>query len=115
VIHALLKKSPSLSRAMDALGAVFRNLTQREQAQGLAIAGITLVLLFWGYHYLLPEIALRKIPQAGKHPGFVASLFGVGLADAKRDFKKNGLQILNEAYRKVSAKFHYPNHDATPC
>ncbi|KAI6785534.1 Ent-kaurene oxidase-like protein [Emericellopsis cladophorae] len=85
---------------MEALAAIIRSLMEREQAQGFAVAGATLALLFWSYFYLLPALTLRKIPRAGKHPGFLGSLFGLGLADAKRDFKKNGLKILNEAYLK---------------
>lgn len=87
---------------IEALGAVLRDLAKREQAQGLAVVGITLAVLYWSYLHLLPALALNKIPKAGKDPGFLASLFGLGLADAKRDFKKNGLKILNEAYLKVS-------------
>lgn len=86
---------------IEGLAALSQNLTQREQAQGLAVVGITLVVLYWSYVNLLPALTLNKIPKAGKDPGFLSNLFGLGLAEAKRDFKKNGLKILNEAYLKV--------------
>lgn len=89
---------------IETLGALLGSLTEREQARGLAVVGITVTVLYWSYLHLLPALTLSKIPKAGKDPGFLASLFGVGLADAKRDFKKNGLKILNEAYLKVSNK-----------
>lgn len=74
-------------------------MAEHEHApQGLGVLGLTLVVLYWSYFYLAPELTLRKIPRAGKDPG----LFGFGLIDAKRDFKKNGLKILDEGYRKVS-------------
>lgn len=86
---------------MEGLEVLLRNPTGREQTRGLAVVVITLTILYWSYAYLLPSLRLSKIPKAGKDPGFLASLFGVGLAEAKRDFKKNGLRILNEAYLKV--------------
>jgi hypothetical protein len=67
-------------------------------SQAAGALSLTFVVLYWSYFYLLPALALRKIPRAGKDPG----LFGFGVVDAKRDFKKNGLKILNEGYQQVS-------------
>ncbi|RYP33120.1 hypothetical protein DL767_004905 [Monosporascus sp. MG133] len=84
---------------IEALAIVFRSLADHEQTpQGLVALCLTLTVLYWSYFHLLPALTLRNIPRAGKDPGLLPSLFGFGLADAKRDFKKNGLKILNEGY-----------------
>lgn len=86
-------------KMMDTMSDLFRILgEQAHTTQGIVSLAFTLSVLYWSYAHLLPALALRKIPLAGKDPG----LFGFGIIDAKRDFKKNGLKILDEGYRKVS-------------
>ncbi|EXL39125.1 hypothetical protein FOCG_18114 [Fusarium oxysporum f. sp. radicis-lycopersici 26381] len=52
-------------------------------------------LCFGGYWYITCP-SLTHLPRAGKGPGWL----GLGLAEAKRDFKINGRKILDEGYRK---------------
>lgn len=70
------------------------NKTLAASTLGLAF---TLVFLCWGGLRLLTVPTPTRLPRAGKDPGW----FGLGLAEAKRDFKINGRKILNEGYRKV--------------
>lgn len=77
----------------------FASLAEHDFApQAAGALSLTFLVLYWSYFYLLPVLALRKIPRAGKDPG----LFCFGMIDAKHDFKKNGLKILNEGYQQVS-------------
>ncbi|KAK2594822.1 hypothetical protein QQS21_007450 [Conoideocrella luteorostrata] len=84
---------------IETLLIVFRSLVEHEQTpHSLVVLALTLTALYWSYFYLLPALTLRKIPKAGRDAGLFPGLFGFGLTDSKRDFKKNGLKILNKGY-----------------
>lgn len=59
--------------------------------------GVTLIYLCCKVYWRITGPSLSRLPRAGKGAGW----FGLGLTDAKRDFKTNGRKILDEGYRKV--------------
>jgi hypothetical protein len=71
-----------------------RHKTLVASTGGLAIAFIFLCCrIFW----YITGPSLSRLPRAGKGPGWL----GLGLTEAKRDFKVNGRRILDEGYRMV--------------
>ncbi|KAK2596419.1 hypothetical protein N8I77_013310 [Diaporthe amygdali] len=56
----------------------------------------TFILLCCRVFWYITGPSLSRLPRAGKGPGW----FGLGLTEAKRDFKINGRKILDEGYRK---------------
>ncbi|KAI3390348.1 hypothetical protein diail_10007 [Diaporthe ilicicola] len=57
---------------------------------------VTFAYLCCKVHWYITGPSLSGLPRAGKGGG----LFGLGLTEAKRDFKSNGRKILDEGYRK---------------
>lgn len=79
--------------------AKLHELLDRDYAtQTLGTLGLMVAFLCWGYFQYFAGPNLSWIPRAGKAPGW----FGLGLAEAKRDFLANGPKIIDEGYRKVS-------------
>jgi len=68
----------------------------------LYAAGIAVAFVYWIYHRYIASHSLGFLPRAGKAPG----RFGFGINNVKRDFARNGMEIINEGYRKVSKRFN---------
>lgn len=97
---SLLRQYTSLgNKVAIQLGALL-NINHDDEKSPLATAiGMVMSFIFLCYtgFWYMTRPSLTSLPRAGKGPGW----FGLGLAEAKRDFKTNGRKILDEGYRKV--------------
>ncbi|KAF2764026.1 cytochrome P450 [Teratosphaeria nubilosa] len=60
--------------------------------------GVAIALLYWTIYQHVVTLSLQRIPRVGKDPGW----FGLDLAAAKKEFAKNGRQLLYDGYIKAS-------------
>ncbi|KAI1816638.1 cytochrome P450 [Poronia punctata] len=76
---------------------IIQAFLEREDAARVMYAiGIAAIVLLWVYYRYISSPDLSFLPRAGKAPGW----FGYGINDVKRDFAKNGMNIINEGYRQ---------------
>ncbi|KAH8799112.1 cytochrome P450 [Xylogone sp. PMI_703] len=73
-----------------------RYLGPDNATQTLSAFGVVLIVVLWGCYRLLAGPNLSWVPRVGKSSGWL----GLRMAEAKRDFLKNGPKILNEGYSK---------------
>jgi hypothetical protein len=88
--------------------ARIQEFLERDDATRVLYAvGIAVAFVYWIYHRYIASPNLTFLPRAGKAPGRL----GLGINDVKRDFAKNGMEIINEGYRQVSRRLIYDLSD----
>jgi hypothetical protein len=96
---SVMNETDFIGRQASWLNALLDSDHERHSRLVVSTSGlaITFIFLFCRIFWYFTGPSLSRMPRAGKGPGW----FGLGLTDAKRDFKVNGRRILDEGYRMV--------------